>query len=138
MWKLKWFLKFRKSPYKTSFDPDATYLLVGCLGGLGQLYSRWMVDRGARNLTYLSRSGVAKAEIRDFIAEIENRGVIVHVVKGDVTNLEDVKRAVACSGKSVKGVVQAALTLQVFSIHLSNSETLVPHLRTNRIGSLRI
>ena len=75
------------------------------MGGLGQLYSKWMVDRGARNLTYLSRSGDATTETRDFIAEIENRSVVVHVVKGDVTNLEDVKRAVACSGKSVKGVV---------------------------------
>lgn len=107
--------KFRKSPYKTTFDPDATYLLVGCLGGLGQHYSRWMVDRGARNLTYLSRSGDATMEVRNFIAEIENRNVVTHVVKGDVTILEDVKRAVARSGKSVKGVVQAALTLQVCS-----------------------
>lgn len=106
--------KFRKSPYKTTFDPNATYLLVGCLGGLGQQFSRWMVDRGARNLTYLSRSGDATTEIRDFISEIQKRNVIAHVVKGDVANLEDVKRAVACSGKLVKGVVQAALTLQVF------------------------
>lgn len=78
-----------------------------------------MVDRGARNLTYLSRSGDGTTEIRDFISELENRNVIVHIVKGDVTNLEDVKRAVACSGKLVKGAVQAALTLQVYSNHFS-------------------
>lgn len=113
--------KFRKSPYKTTFDPDATYILVGCLGGLGQHYSRWMVDRGARDLTYLSRSGDATTEVRNFIAEIENRNVVVHVVKGDVTNIEDVKLAVASSKKPVKGVVQAALTLQVCSQPLFES-----------------
>lgn len=108
--------KFRKSPYNSRFDPDATYLLVGCLGGLGQLFSRWMVDRGARNLTYLSRSGDAKEGIRDFITELQNRNVVTHIVKGDVANLSDVRRAVACSRKPVKGVVQAALTLQVVQL----------------------
>lgn len=72
-----------------------------------------MVDRGARNLTYLSRSGDTKEGIREFITELQNRNVVIHIVKGDVANLNEVRRAVACSGKPVKGVIQAALKLQV-------------------------
>jgi hypothetical protein len=36
--------------------PDATYLIVGGLGGLGLKTAEWMVSRGARHLALLGRS----------------------------------------------------------------------------------
>ncbi|EHK97750.1 putative Phthiocerol synthesis polyketide synthase type I PpsC [Glarea lozoyensis 74030] len=41
---------------KLKLNPDAGYLLVGGLGGLGRAVSTWMVERGARHLIFLSRS----------------------------------------------------------------------------------
>ena len=38
-------------------DGDATYVLVGGLGGLGRSLSNLLVDLGARNLCFISRSG---------------------------------------------------------------------------------
>lgn len=110
--------QFQKSQYKTKFNSDATYFLVDCLDGLDQLCNKWMIDKKTRDLTYFFRSEDATLEIRNFIAAIENRNVAVHVIKENVTNLQNVKRAVACNGKSVKNVVQAAFTLQIFSIAL--------------------
>lgn len=102
----------RRSPFTATFDRNAAYLLVGCLGGLGRSFSQWAVARGARNLIYLARSGAAKPEAQIFIDELRAKGVSVSVVKGDVTSLTDVQNAVKSSEKPIKGVVQGALTLK--------------------------
>ena len=73
-----------------------------------------MVQRGARHLTYLSRSGCANKETRNFLAELQASGADTVIVRGDVASLEDVQRAVSSCDKPIKGVVQGALVLQVF------------------------
>lgn len=35
-------------------EPEACYLLVGGLGGLGKAVATWMVENGARHLIFLS------------------------------------------------------------------------------------
>jgi acyl transferase domain-containing protein len=94
-------------------DSEATYLLVGCLGGLGRSFVKWIVARGARDLIFLSRSGSQSAEVDRFLEELQLQHVSVKVVKGDVSRIEDVKRAIDSSTKPVKGVVQGALSLRV-------------------------
>ena len=37
-----------------ALDGGASYLLIGGLGGLGRAISVWMVEHGAKNLTFLS------------------------------------------------------------------------------------
>lgn len=101
----------QRDPFTAEFDPDATYLLVGCLGGLGRSFSEWAVSRGARHLIYLSRSGAANDEAKSFLAKLEESGVDAAVVKGDVSSLADVQAAVDSAKYPIKGVVQGALTL---------------------------
>ncbi|KAI0508959.1 hypothetical protein F5B22DRAFT_658737 [Xylaria bambusicola] len=98
-------------PYTAKFDPNATYLLVGCLGGLGRSFSTWAVARGARHIIYLSRSGATSVEAKTFLIELEENGVEASVVKGDVSSLADVRAAVQTAKYPIKGVVQGALTL---------------------------
>lgn len=88
------------------FKPDGTYVLIGCLGGLGRCLARFMVDRGARNLTFLGRGGADKKEAAAMIDSLRARGCTVHVVRGDVSNKEDVAKAVAAAGVPVYGMVQ--------------------------------
>ncbi|KAI1175676.1 hypothetical protein F4777DRAFT_598427 [Nemania sp. FL0916] len=104
-------LNVRQDPFTAEFDPNAAYLLVGCLGGLGRSFSAWAVSRGARHLIYLSRSGAAKDEAKIFLEGLREKGIDASVVKGDVTSLADVQAAVKSSTRPIKGVVQAALTL---------------------------
>lgn len=100
-----------KSTYEVEFAPEASYILVGCLGGLGRSLVLWMVSRGVRRLTFLSRTGVVGHEAQDFLHKLQKMAIEVQVIKGDVTSLQDVKRAVkSCTGP-IKGIVQAALTL---------------------------
>ena len=42
---------------------DGTYVITGGTGGLGLVTARWLVERGARYVALLSRSGVVGADI---------------------------------------------------------------------------
>ncbi|KAF2475276.1 putative polyketide synthase [Lindgomyces ingoldianus] len=101
------------------FSNRATYLLVGCLGGLGRSLTTWMISRGAKHLAFLSRSGDDKTEARDLVAEIRNMGVHVQVLRADVADKEGVKSAVATidARYPVKGVVNAAVVLRDTFFH---------------------
>ncbi|PYH97832.1 putative polyketide synthase [Aspergillus ellipticus CBS 707.79] len=89
-----------------SFSSNASYLLVGGLGGVGRAVSTWMVERGAPHLTYLSQSAGASDDDVRFINELEVMGCHVQCVKGSVTSIKDIKRAVSECKKPLKGVLQ--------------------------------
>ncbi|ROV93464.1 hypothetical protein VPNG_09630 [Cytospora leucostoma] len=97
-----------------NFSPDATYLLVGCLGGLGRSLTSWMMEAGARRFTFLSRSGTDSKSAAKLVADIEAAGAIVQVVRGDATSRSDVVRAVqgVSSKHPIRGVVHAAMVLR--------------------------
>lgn len=98
-----------------NFRPDATYFLVGCLGGLGRSITAWMAQRGARRFAFMSRSGVDKDETAVWIRSIEAMGVTCQIIKGDAAKKRDVDVAVQLIPAShpVRGVVHAAMVLRV-------------------------
>ncbi|PYH40874.1 type I polyketide synthase, partial [Aspergillus saccharolyticus JOP 1030-1] len=101
----------RASPGATTIRSDASYLLVGCLGGLGRSFVQWLVAQGAQSLVFLSRGGVQGAEASALIDTLTRQAVDVQIVQGDVCNLADVQRAVQACRYPLQGVIQAALTL---------------------------
>lgn len=90
---------------------DASYLLVGGLGGVGRSIASWFVRNGAKNLVFLSRSGRSQNH-EDFCKELEVMGCNVEVVQGSVANAEDVKRAVSEAHAPVRGVINLSMALQ--------------------------
>lgn len=102
------------------FQPDVTYLLVGCLGGLGRSLTSWMMESGARRFAFLSRSGADAPSAAKLVADIEAAGAIVQVLRGDATSRADVERAVAAISKAhpIRGVVHAAMVLRVSLVDL--------------------
>ncbi|CAN8101888.1 unnamed protein product [Discula destructiva] len=99
---------------KPEFHPNATYLLVGCLGGLGRSLVSWMLECGARRFTFLSRSGADTTSASHLVRHIESEGAFVQIVRGDVASKHDVMRAVRGipAGHPLKGVVHAAMVLR--------------------------
>ncbi|OQE07131.1 hypothetical protein PENVUL_c015G06149 [Penicillium vulpinum] len=95
-----------------SFRSDAAYLLIGGLGGIGRSVSTWMVEQNARELVFLSRSAGKSEEDQSFIHELEAQGCQVICVAGNVTNLTDVKEAVAACTRPLAGVLQMAVDLK--------------------------
>ncbi|KAH7083527.1 putative polyketide synthase [Paraphoma chrysanthemicola] len=99
-------------PYQVTFSDSASYLLVGGLGGLGRAVSRWMVEHGARELIYLSRSAGKSPDVSAFVDEMSSMGCEVHLVSGDVTKSEDATRATSAGTRPLKGVMQMSMVLR--------------------------
>ncbi|KAI1337734.1 beta-ketoacyl synthase domain-containing protein [Xylariaceae sp. FL0016] len=96
------------------FQSDATYVVAGGLGGLGQSIVRWMVDQGARNLILLSRRGPENDAAKSFVASIEARCDKVATPKCDITDKQGLVEAITDSSSSmppVRGCIQASMIL---------------------------
>ena len=95
------------------FRSDACYLLVGGLGGLGRVISTWMVESGARNILFLSRSAKEGPETTPFFDELRARGCEVTTFAGNVTSLSDVEAAIKQATKPVAGIMQMSAVMRV-------------------------
>lgn len=110
-------LRLRKisSPKKifAGLDTSASYLLVGGLGGIGRSISLWMVQHGAKNLIFLGRGAGSRSRDHDFVNELESMGCKAVLVKGDVTDVIDVSRAVNAAERlgPLKGIIQLSMVL---------------------------
>ena len=62
-----------KTP-KNLLDADATYVIIGGTGGLGRSMSRWMIEKGARNIVLISRSSKATGKVADLVEEAKLQG----------------------------------------------------------------
>ncbi|OPZ92911.1 MAG: Phthioceranic/hydroxyphthioceranic acid synthase [Firmicutes bacterium ADurb.Bin419] len=92
-------IKGLNEPLTPTFRKNAGYLVTGAFGSLGQLTVRWMAQKGARNLIFLGRTNIPpRSEWRnidldsdvgariEFIREIEDMGVNIHIASVDVAN----------------------------------------------------
>lgn len=101
---------------KCHFRGDATYIIGGGLGGLGRSFARWMVQRGARNLVLLSRSGPKSEAAKMLVDELQKRGVNVSTPAVDISNLEELVdnlKRIMKSMPPVRGCIQATVALRV-------------------------
>ncbi|RAH71709.1 uncharacterized protein BO66DRAFT_400146 [Aspergillus aculeatinus CBS 121060] len=101
----------QKDSYDTHFSDQKTYLMIGCLGGLGRSMSKWMIAQGAKKFVFLGRSGSDKPAARNLVEDLRGCGATVIVIRGDVCNYADVERCVAAIDGDIGGVVQAAMGL---------------------------
>ncbi|KAK4064095.1 uncharacterized protein Triagg1_9251 [Trichoderma aggressivum f. europaeum] len=104
--------------------PDASYLVVGGIGGIGRSIAHWLVSHGAKNLILLSRSA-GSLDLPDnkdtngalFVRELrESAGCRVKPVSCDISLASDLVKALrACVDDGlppVRGVVQGAMLLR--------------------------
>ncbi|OAQ61797.1 polyketide synthase [Pochonia chlamydosporia 170] len=107
--------------------PDVTYLLVGCLGGLGRSLTLWMISKGARTFMFLSRSGADSKQAAALMQNLLDAGASVTVVRGDVSVKADVEQAVASvdPDRPIRGVIHAAMVLQDGLFHNMTYESWV-------------
>ncbi|CAJ2500303.1 Uu.00g031560.m01.CDS01 [Anthostomella pinea] len=94
---------------------DASYLLVGCLGGLGRSLTRFMMECGAKHFAFLSRSGADKAEAARVVEAIRVRdGCSADVFRVDASDEAAVRKVVLSlrTARPIRGVVHAAMVLR--------------------------
>ncbi|CUI66711.1 type I polyketide synthase [Achromobacter kerstersii] len=93
---------------------DASYLVTGGLGGFGLRTAQWLVDKGARNLILISRSGPASEAAQSALSAFASQGVRVHAAACDVTDRDALARLLddtAATLPPLKGVVHAAVVI---------------------------
>lgn len=88
-----------------------------------------MVERGARHLVFLSRSGIAKPEAVTTVEELLAAGADPEVISCDVTDRKALVSAVEkiSSARQIKGVIHAAMVEGV-------SELLARFIRRPRLA----
>lgn len=96
-----------------TFDPRASYLLVGGLGGIGSSLAVWMAENGARHLCLMTRSGATTAEAKKALRDLEAMDCRVQLMQCDVGDSEAVDRAIQAAEAPIRGVIHAAMSLKV-------------------------
>ncbi|MEM9457267.1 MAG: type I polyketide synthase [Myxococcota bacterium] len=89
---------------------DATYLIIGGLGGLGLESARWLAGSGARHLICVSRSGKGEGA-EAVLGELREAGCEVLVVKADVSDRAALERALdeaLAVAPPLRGVIHTA------------------------------
>ncbi len=100
-------------PRPPELAADATYMIVGGLGGFGLSVAEWLAERGARHIVLTGRRG-ATAESRSTLDALRARGIEVVAEAADVTKREDVDRVfdrVEREMPPLKGILHAAMVL---------------------------
>lgn len=110
-------LKIIPPPVPTyTFDPDATYVISGGLGGIGQSIAKLFVKQGARNLILLSRSGAVKQSAMQLVIDLEAYGAQIATPACDVSDkgaLRDALDRCMETMPPIKGCIQGAMVLRV-------------------------
>lgn len=114
-------------PHALVLDSSAAYLVTGGLSGFGLRAAGWLVDRGARHLVLLNRSGSLSDEAQANIETWRSRDVRVDTPVCDVTEAKSLARVmddIRSTGAAIKGILHAASVYE---------DGLVRNLDTHRI-----
>ncbi|KAL2010558.1 hypothetical protein VTN00DRAFT_6365 [Thermoascus crustaceus] len=93
---------------------DASYLLVGGLGGLGRSVASWMVENGAKNLIFVSRSGADKPEAAILVEKLKQDGTNIAVHKCDLSDLSQLIAVMESSRRlmpPIRGIIHGGMVL---------------------------
>ncbi len=119
-------------------SPSATYLVTGGLGGFGLKTAQWLVEKGAKNLVLISRSGPISSEAISSVAELRAHGVRVHAAACDVTNekaLTALFALISTEMPPLRGVVHAAVVIEDSLVRNTNAEQIKNVLGPKILGA---
>ncbi|BAZ45335.1 beta-ketoacyl synthase [Chondrocystis sp. NIES-4102] len=83
---------------------EGSYLITGGWGSLGLQTAQWLVSKGAKKLILLGRSNPSPQQ-QQKIADLQQQGVKVKLIKADITN-QDALKVIPLS--NLKGIIHTA------------------------------
>ena len=124
------------------FDPEATYLVTGGLGGFGLRLLPYLVACGARHLTLLDRDPERRRDAGwtrrwSALAYMDEEAEF-DIATGDVAVEEDVRRCVAQLKRPLKGVFHLAGTLDDRLLDDLSAESLARVFAPKALGALHL
>jgi NAD(P)-dependent dehydrogenase (short-subunit alcohol dehydrogenase family) len=99
------------------------------MGGLGRAIAHWMVAHGARYLIFMSRNAGRSIEILTFLQDLTQKGCQIKFLRCDICDqtavTQELKSIKSDGFPAIRGVIQAAMVLQVGLVPLEMLKTLV-------------
>jgi acyl carrier protein len=127
-------------PPQPLVSPDAGYLIVGGMGGLGFVVARWLAEQGA-GLVVLNGRSAPDDDVAAAIAEMNAAGARIEVITGNIAEpgtADRLVRAVEDAGLRVAGVLHSAMVLDD-EIVLNMSDSAARRVFTPKVtGSWRL
>jgi len=101
---------FLKGNHSLQFRNDGAYVITGGLGGIGLKVAEWMSQVGAQHIVLVGRNSSIDDVTRTKVDLIRSKGVNVHVVQGDVSDYESLKKLFKDLNKTVqvRGIIHVA------------------------------
>ena len=96
----------------TKLDSDATYVIVGGLGGIGRSLVIWLAGLEAKHIAIISRSGTSKPEAKSALEELMALGVDAKSYICDIVDPEAFSATVSRISSElppVKGAIHCAM-----------------------------
>jgi surfactin synthase thioesterase subunit/NADPH:quinone reductase-like Zn-dependent oxidoreductase len=111
-------------PAALGLRPDKFYVVTGGASGLGIELAKWLVEKGARRLSLVSRSGPKTAYDGHWIERLRERGVEVRVDRIDIARADEVAELIADLRRNggVAGVIHGAAVLQDATIQRMDAD----------------
>ncbi|KAI3322817.1 KR domain-containing protein, partial [Xylariaceae sp. AK1471] len=99
------------------FSSEAQYVVVGGFGALGKSIINFMVERGGRYFTILSRHSPSGSDVDSFLSCMTSRGVTVQQIMGDISDQTSATLAIEqiSALRPIKGIVHAAASYEALS-----------------------
>ena len=95
------------------FMEHVSYIVVGGLGGLGRFICSWMIEKGARYITIISRSGASSQDSGDAISALSASGASIQCIKADACDRKAISEILYKLRKErcIKGIINLAMVL---------------------------
>ena len=133
---------FQITDMRPLFDPEATYLITGALGGFGLRLVAYLVASGARHLTLMDRDPERRRNAdwirRSSALAYMDEQVEFDIMGGDVAVQEDVQRCVAQVQRPLKGVFHLAGVLDDRMLDDLTSESVARVFAPKALGALHL
>ncbi|KAH0433744.1 hypothetical protein CcaCcLH18_05731 [Colletotrichum camelliae] len=94
-------------------DSNATFLVIGGLGGIARAITWWMVEKGAKNVLLVSRNAESHPQAREIADKARAEGCNLVIKNCDVSNERDFLELLEtdASMPPIRGVVNGAMVL---------------------------
>ncbi|PLB53458.1 ketoacyl-synt-domain-containing protein [Aspergillus steynii IBT 23096] len=123
---------------------DATYVIAGGLGDIGQRFLFRVAQRGAKHVATISRRAVDPDTRRSLEAKLEaiRPGIRLYTLQGDVTSESSVQAAAASlyrqGAPQVRGVIQGAVVMKDRPLELTTYEDFTTVTKIKVDGTLAL
>lgn len=111
------------------FRSDRSYLITGGAGGFGLEIARWMVERGARRLVLVSRSGCKTEYDQAAVRAMQAQGAVIEDAQVDISDLAALRLCIAgiqASPEPLAGVIHGAAVMDDASISAMTMDRFEP------------